>query len=1170
MSEQSRSDIADKLFALGVDFKQLLPQKLLKVEALWQSFKNNNRNDLSELHHLLHDIAGTGGAYGAIQLDLVSKHLIKLIKYFLTDTSDTTLLDEQKKEEFEQLLQNLIQNAESWQPTIIPFIKPVKNEQLSLNRFVYFVEEDRHFASSLKVELEQAGFEVRHFSNTRDFENAFYDKKPSVVIMDMYFEQEQHSGARVIKNLKDANDIFPPVIFLSAHSDIESRLAAVRAGADRYYTKPADFNKLKLSLEALTKVVDKDPYRVLIVDDSESMLLYYNAILEDAGISVKTVIDPLKSILAISEFKPELLVLDVFMPGCSGFELARVIRQDEEWALMPIIFLTSKSEEELQNDAFVIGGDEFIVKPVEPRRFISSVTSKVKRSREVNQLNLNLKNALRESEYQFNTMSQHNLVSTTDLKGSITQVNNKFCEMSEYSRQELIGENHRILKSNQHHDSFYKVMWQTISTGKVWTGIICNRKKNGNSYWVEAIIVPFLDERGNPYKYVYSATDITQLRLGEQRLKRSQEFANIGTWDWNVQTEHWFWSDRIWGLLGYHSKTISSCYDNFIAPVHPDDRQKVIKKLTDCIQHGSNFEIEYRIIDTENQIHWLHQSGNATRGQDGKVLNMLGIVRDVSKRKLAEEKQKKTEMLFSIANEASGDGVWDWDTAANTMQFTKNYFSMLGYQNNEFPQSVNAWMDNIHREDMPLVLENLDRIIEGPKCECNFEIRLRCKDGQYIWVLCSSTVISRNEAGKPERIIGINCNISHKKLEQQELINAREEAEQANKTKSEFLSSMSHELRTPMNAIIGFSQLLKSDQNDPLTDYQKDNVDEILKAGKHLLELINEVLDLARIEAGRINLSVETVIVSEVIIESLQLITPLAQNRGIVIDFIWNDSEIPLEKLIHQSSAVLADHTRLKQVLLNLLSNAVKYNRNDGKITIGFSQLNKDSCRISIADNGPGLTNEQQANLFKPFNRLGAEKKEEVEGTGIGLVITKNIVELMKGKIGFEAQVGKGCCFWVDLPVANSGSSQNESAKNKSDEIYHEDNVHKEKERSVLYIEDNPANLRLVTQLLGRLKHLKVWSAHEPLLGLELAMENRPDLILLDINLPGMNGFEVLKHLRERDATRRTPVIAISANAMPKDIEKGMDAGFDDYITKPIDINALLKSVENTLENGPK
>jgi PAS domain S-box-containing protein len=402
----------------------------------------------------------------------------------------------------------------------------------------------------------------------------------------------------------------------------------------------------------------------------------------------------------------------------------------------------------------------------------------------------------------------------------------------------------------------------------------------------------------------------------------------------------------------------------------------------------------------------------------------------------------------------------------------------------------------------------------------------------------------------------------------EELLAAKLDAENANRAKSQFLSTMSHELRTPLNAILGFSQLLKIDKDQLLTDSQMESVDEITHAGKHLLELINEVLDLAKIEAGRIDLSIDTVWLGEVLSEALQLINPLVLKSGIEVSLKKNGNIIKPEGLFLQHMAIRADRTRLKQALLNLLSNAVKYNSDNGKIIISCQQTNNSQIRISITDTGSGLSPEQQSQLFGAFVRL-APDQEGIEGTGIGLLITKNIVELMGGNIGVSSESGKGSTFWIEFPDDTEQSTNKKTA----DEIISVEQlitkqqpiIENESGDTVLYIEDNPANLRLVSKLLSRKSNLHLWSAHEPMLGLELAMEHKPDLILLDINLPGMDGFEVLKQLRQSEQNARTPVIAISANTMPADIKKGLEAGFDDYISKPIDVKGFIQAINKFL-----
>ena len=373
-----------------------------------------------------------------------------------------------------------------------------------------------------------------------------------------------------------------------------------------------------------------------------------------------------------------------------------------------------------------------------------------------------------------------------------------------------------------------------------------------------------------------------------------------------------------------------------------------------------------------------------------------------------------------------------------------------------------------------------------------------------------------------------------------ELQEAKDEADRANEVKSDFLSSMSHELRTPMNAILGFGQLLEMD--DTLPDTHKDNIHEILKAGHHLLQLINEVLDLAKIESGHIDLSIEQVAVCKVVEECISLVKPLAEKRGVKISHTGLTG-----------TAVRADRTRLKQVMINLLSNAIKYNRENGSVTIDICSAGKDRLHLRVIDTGPGIPAERLDELFLPFNRLTAANSE-IEGTGIGLTIARRITEMMGGSLEVESTPGTGSMFWIELPREKMTLSERNSDDTQDlNEPADTTNV-KASQHLVLYIEDNPSNLKLVAQIMGRHKHINLITAHTPELGIEFALARTPDLILLDINMPGLNGFQVLEFFKNKDGMKEIPVVAITAKAMAKDIKRGMAAGFNDYLTKPLNV----------------
>lgn len=457
------------------------------------------------------------------------------------------------------------------------------------------------------------------------------------------------------------------------------------------------------------------------------------------------------------------------------------------------------------------------------------------------------------------------------------------------------------------------------------------------------------------------------------------------------------------------------------------------------------------------------------------------------------------------------------------------------------------------------------------------EVRLKRGDGEVFpaWL---SAAVARGDDGEPVHHVLVFMDISEQKRREaevlglnqalrqardelelrveertRELVAARDSAEHANRAKSRFLSQMSHELRTPMNAILGFAELLHIDAAMPLSPEQQECTGEIMRAGQHLLTLINDVLDLARVEAGKFSLSKEPTALGEVFHECMDLIRPLADKRGIAITVRCPDLE---------RHSVMADSVRLKQVLINLLSNAVKYNRDDGRIDIQCERVGR-RLRLGIGDSGPGINAEDIQRLFQPFERFGDAMKTQ-EGTGIGLALSQRLIDLMGGRITVDSRPGEGSTFWIELDLASgtvSAATDQGSAAPRAalGDVGFLDG------RSVLYVEDNPTNLRFMHALFVSIPNARLITADRPEAGLALALSEHPDFILLDIGLPGMDGFELLACLRQEAALARVPIVALSANAMPEEVERGMREGFADYLTKPVRVDRLLSTMKRLL-----
>lgn len=604
-----------------------------------------------------------------------------------------------------------------------------------------------------------------------------------------------------------------------------------------------------------------------------------------------------------------------------------------------------------------------------------------------------------------------------------------------YTHEEMVGQNVSMLMPDPDasaHDEYLKSYLETGNAKIIGIGReIIGLRKDGTTFPANlAVSEVIVDGKTTFTGFIRDVSEQHAMQektaVGEQRFQRSLSFANIGAWNWNIQTGELHWSNRIGPLFGYEVGELETTYDNFVNAVHPDDREKVTNAVNAAVQDGEDYYIEHRVVWPDGTVRWVLERGDVARDEDGAPINMLGIVEDITDIKENEEILRK----------------------------------------------------------------------------------------------------------------------------------AIRDADNANRVKSEFLSSMSHELRTPLNAIIGFSQLLPMDPNSTLTEHQEENVRNIATAGQHLLGLINDVLEFAKMEAGAVSVTLESVSVTGVIAEAMDMVASHAARRNITMD--------PDESIISKDRYVRADTTRLKQCLSNLLSNAVKYNNENGTVRVEIEDVENDELEIRVIDNGPGISKDKQQDVFVPFSRLGQEETN-IEGAGIGLSITQKLVSLMRGKIGFTSTPGEGSTFWIRMPAATDANIRSE-AGSKKEELRQTISDMESNTFSILYVEDNPANMEVMRQIIDMLPGGELIMANNAELGISFAEDQQPDMIIMDINLPGMDGIQGLEALRNNPATSHIPVVALSASAMPSDVKRGISAGFEAYLTKPVQVIEVLDVIKNTLE----
>jgi len=677
-------------------------------------------------------------------------------------------------------------------------------------------------------------------------------------------------------------------------------------------------------------------------------------------------------------------------------------------------------------------------------------------------------------------------------------------------------------------------------------------RPGGEVRWVRVTSTPLAEGDGVVTLMASTLEDITSLKNAQGALVENQAlFDQMAT---AVQVgftlrdvgapEFLYVSPGVFAVLGWDPAGPQLTYSTIMSMVHPDDQDAVAGTAV-RLEAGQSVCDELRVVRPDGQIRWIRLTGSPVTDGGGAVLRLAMTFEDVTAAKQSEISLRDSEARFRRTSNALHVGISLRQLDPPRFLYVNDtYVQIVGIDPTLLAEGqLASAFQRVHPEDRDTVLaEYWQRAGRGEQAQV--ELRSVRPAGEVRWLLVTSHPV-QTEPGMPALAACTVEDITARKVAEAALLSARRDAEAANRAKSEFLSRMSHELRTPLNAVLGFAQLLEMDAT---TQAQHEAIGHILSGGRHLLDMINDLIDISRIETDQLELSLEPIAVAELISETIGLVGPVAAPAAVSIHF---DREQPAV-----DQCVLADRRRLRQVLLNLLSNAIKYNKRGGRVEVRCSSPGEGWMALAVADTGIGIAADDMNRVFTPFDRLGQESSD-IEGTGIGLGLVQQLVTMMGGRLEVESEPGNGSTFTAVLPLAEttgidpgqpSPVIDSEAAAGPS--------------AVLLHIEDNPINTELMSRILQQRPDWVLVDAPDGTTGLRRALALRPALIFLDVHLPDMNGFDVLRALRADPATVAIPVVVVSADASPGQVRRLRDAGARDCLSKPLNVPDVLRVVD--------
>ncbi|MDB5998650.1 MAG: hypothetical protein JWP52_349 [Rhizobacter sp.] len=751
-----------------------------------------------------------------------------------------------------------------------------------------------------------------------------------------------------------------------------------------------------------------------------------------------------------------------------------------------------------------------------------------------------------------------------------TYVNSAFKRLTGYSEAELLGPSQQLRPDSAPQQMRRHVRRHPHDADQGAQVRLASVRKNGSRFIDSMQLLPVHDAEGRATHFIGIHEDVTAQSLAAEKLRRSEELyrsvaATISDGLVVVSTDGVIVAINPAGcaVLGASEEELVGKRQPLMSFTLIDAHSRPLAGTERPVEQvlAGGLPVVARLLGLvrpDGQTRWLDLSCHplTTGGPGGR--SVVVTFRDITQQRQAEQSLALAEERWKFALEGSGQGVWDWDIEHHSAFYSVAWKSIFGHADDEVGNSADEWLRRIHSDDLQNALQELHRHLRGETPVYQGEYRMRHRDGHDLWIHNRGQVVSRTADGRARRLVGTVSDVTANRNAAQALRD-KQAAELASSAKSEFLSRMSHEMRTPLNAVIGFSQLLRSHRGEFDKRSVNEYADHVLRAGQHLLALINDVLDLQQVEQGRLGLDIGVVSLDEAVERTIDFLRPMAHERCVV-----------LQNLVPRGVRVHGDARRLQQVLLNLASNAVKYNRPGGRVRLALEPdmggEPQERVLLSIEDNGPGMSPQQTRRLFQPFERLGRETSA-IEGTGLGLIIARSLVEEMKGAMTVKSQLGAGTRIVLDLPRA--ADAQEASVETDAGagapavvDAPSSDEAARAPAIRMLYVEDNRINAILFEEAIRLRGHVELRVAEDGVEALEIVQDWLPQVLVLDAHLPGMTGFEVLQQLRSLPGLAHTPAFMCSADAMPDDLARARSAGFIGYWTKPIDFTKLFADLD--------